>query len=239
MEKIIEFTSLPSTNLYLKENYEQLPNKTVVIASHQTAGRGRLDRVWEDSDDLLFSILLKNHLPDNITNISLLVAASLYKTLIKDLEHVTIKWPNDILVDGKKLVGILLESIVVEEKIECIIIGIGINVNTTKMREALTQKATSMYLQTNKQVDKKTLLNNFLKEFIQDYQLYCEKKSDYLQICREHSYVIGKEVNIFLENELKKAQVLTILENGNLLVLVGDRKIELHSGEITLTELYK
>ncbi|HOD61840.1 MAG TPA: biotin--[acetyl-CoA-carboxylase] ligase, partial [Bacilli bacterium] len=90
MKNIIEFDTLPSTNLYLKENYHQLADRTVVVANHQTAGRGRLSRRWEDSDDLLFSILLKDNLPHNLANISLLVAASLYKTLNEILDNVTI-----------------------------------------------------------------------------------------------------------------------------------------------------
>jgi BirA family biotin operon repressor/biotin-[acetyl-CoA-carboxylase] ligase len=238
MEKIIEFATLPSTNLYLKENYHQLPNKTVIVTNHQTAGRGRLSRVWEDSDDLLFSLLLKEQIPHNIANLSLLVAASLYKTLIKIVDNVTIKWPNDILVHGKKLSGILLESVVVGEQVDCIIIGVGINTNTTKIGSSIASKATSIYLETNYKTDKKTLLKSFLEEFTKDYQLYCTGKSDYLQICKLHSSVIGKLVNVMINNQQKKALVQDILDNGNILLLVDDQQIQLHSGEITLTELY-
>ena len=238
MKNIIEFDTLPSTNLYLKENYHQLADRTVVVANHQTAGRGRLSRRWEDSDDLLFSILLKDNLPHNLANISLLVAASLYKTLNEILDNVTIKWPNDILVRGKKLAGILLESVVIGEKVDCIIIGVGINVNTAKLSEELKQKATSIYLQINRKIDKKELLEKFLKEFRRDYQFYSENKSDYLQICRDHSYVIGKEVIVTINNQPKKALVLDILENGNILLLINEKKVELNSGEITLQELY-
>ena len=238
MEKIIEFATLPSTNLYLKENYHQLPNKTVIVTNHQTAGRGRLSRVWEDSDDLLFSVLLKEQLPHNIANLSLLTAASLYKTLNKIVNNVTIKWPNDILADGKKLSGILLESVVVGEQVDCIIIGVGINVNTIKMNPSIVRKATSIYLETNHKIDKKTLLKSFLKEFVKDYRLYCAGKSDYLQICKLHSSVIGKQVNVMINNQQKKALVKDILDNGNILLLVDNQQIQLHSGEITLTELY-
>ncbi len=238
MKKIIEFTTLPSTNLYLRENYQQLPDKTVIVANHQTAGRGRLSRVWEDSDDLLFSMLLKEQLPPNIANLSLLVAASLYKTLNKIVNNVTIKWPNDILVHNKKISGILLESIVIGEQVECIIIGVGINVNTIRMNPSIASKATSIFLETNHKTDKKTLLKSFLKEFEKDYRLYCAEKSDYLQICKLHSSVIGKQVSVVIDNQQKKALVQDILDNGSILLLVDDQQIQLNSGEITLTELY-
>ena len=238
MYKIIEFQSLPSTNLYIKENYRSLANKTVVMANHQTAGRGRRGRVWQDSDDLLFSILLKKNLPDSITNLSLLMAASLYKTLIKKVENVTIKWPNDILVNGKKLAGILLESVINAGKTEYVVIGVGINTNTEEIDASLQDKATSLYLETKAKVNKKELLRKIIRGFSEEYKLYNEGKSDYLQICRQHSSVIGQEVTIVLNSEQKTAKIIDILSNGNISLMVDDQQIEMNSGEITLTELY-
>ncbi|HKM29834.1 MAG TPA: biotin--[acetyl-CoA-carboxylase] ligase [Bacilli bacterium] len=238
MYKIIEFQSLPSTNLYIKENYRSLANKTVVMANHQTAGRGRRGRVWQDSDDLLFSILLKKNLPESITNLSLLMAASLYKTLIKKVENVTIKWPNDILVNGKKLAGILLESVINAGKTEYVVIGVGINTNTEEIDASLQDKATSLYLETKAKVNKKELLRKIIRGFSEEYKLYNEGKSDYLQICRHHSSVIGREVTIIINNAQKTAKIVDILSNGNISLMVDDQQIEMNSGEITLTELY-
>lgn len=238
MYKIIEFQSLPSTNLYIKENYRSLANKTVVMANHQTAGRGRRGRVWQDSDDLLFSILLKKNLPESITNLSLLMAASLYKTLIKKVENVTIKWPNDILVNGKKLAGILLESVINAGQIEYVVIGVGINTNTEEIDASLQAKATSLYLETKSKVNKKELLRKIVRCFSEEYKLYNEGKSDYLQMCRHHSSVIGREVTVVINDQQKNAKVIDILDNGNISLMVDDQQIEMNSGEITLTELY-
>ena len=74
--KIIKFDTIPSTNLYLKENYQVLDNLTVVCAKHQTKGRGRLGRTWIDNNDLLFSILLKDNL-NNPSDYSFLIASSI------------------------------------------------------------------------------------------------------------------------------------------------------------------
>ena len=78
--KTIKFDTIPSTNLYLKENYQKLENLTCVTANHQTQGRGRLGRTWVDNNDLLFSILLKDNL-FNPSDYSFLIASSIIKVL--------------------------------------------------------------------------------------------------------------------------------------------------------------
>ena len=89
MENILYFDTIPSTNLYLKENYNKLDNLTSVVAHHQTQGRGRLGRSWEDGDDLLMSILIKEEL-DNYSNLSLLISSVIYKVLSKILNNIKI-----------------------------------------------------------------------------------------------------------------------------------------------------
>ena len=126
---LLYFDTLPSTNLYLKENYQTLEHLTSIVAKHQTAGRGRLGRNWCDSDDLLMSILLKNDLnPSSLDSLSLVICATIYNVLSKYTTGLEIKWPNDILYKGKKICGILLER-VISNRVECLIIGFGININ--------------------------------------------------------------------------------------------------------------
>ena len=237
MENLIKFKTIPSTKLYLKENFSKLKDRTIVLADHQTNGRGRLQRNWKDDDDLLFSILLKDNLKGNITNLSLLAAASIYKTLIKHLENVKIKWPNDILVNEKKISGILLESII-SSKVDCVIIGIGINVNTRDFKDDLSKKATSLFLETSVLDDKESLFEELLKDFFYEYELYLQEKSDYLNICRENSYLIGKNVLLMIDEKAKDARVLNILNNGNILLLIDGKEVEMNYGEITLTGVY-
>ena len=112
MYKIINFPTLSSTNQYLKENYKKYDEFVVVTTDNQTNGKGRMDRVWNSSkDDLIFSILLKPKFDSSkIPLISLIMGASLCNVINK-YQNCSIKWPNDIIINDKKIAGILVEAI--------------------------------------------------------------------------------------------------------------------------------
>lgn len=230
------FDVVPSTNQYLKENYKSLANYLVVSADKQTSGRGRLGRVWNDGDDLLFSILIKDKIA-NPSCLSLVVGSALVKALEKYIKPL-IKWPNDILVEkeGKlyKIAGILLEAVTYSE-LECIIIGIGLNVNTDAFSDDLKDKAMSLKMLTNHKYNKQELLKEFLTVFSQDYHEYLRGNSDYLEIQRSKSCLIGKS----FKQDDKDVKVIDILENGNILLEVNGIQFEKSSGEITLQNVYK
>lgn len=230
---IIYFDTIPSTNLYLKENYNNLESMTAVVAKHQTFGHGRLGRSWEDSDDILMSILLKDNYGDNIESLGLLICASIYKVLKEYVENVKIKWPNDILVNNKKICGILLES-VVSDKIECLVLGFGININHQKFTDELKDRATSLLLENKKEYDVKEIALKIYNMFYLDYQKYLNGDKEYLKVCKDNSCLLKKKIN-FYENEiLREATVVDILDNGHILLDVENKLIEKRSGEITL-----
>lgn len=232
------FSTLPSTNTYLKENYRNLPNYTVAIAKHQTAGRGRMDRIWVDGDDLLLSVLIKDSLePNKIPQLALVAAAAVWKTLAPYLA-VEIKWPNDIVYRDRKISGILIESVIISTTLAALIIGIGINVNTKKFPEELFQKATSLTLVTKEEYDQKKLKDDLLYNLDYYYQDFLTSGNEYLKICRENSLLLGKEVVIDDFRNPKSALVLDILESGNILLEVEGKKREYSSGEISLKEFY-
>lgn len=124
MKKIF-FSILPSTNSYIKDNYNDLFNEDVIIANIQTNGRGRFDRVWLSDRDLTFSILFK----DNKYNHSLIAPISIIYALKLNNIEAKIKWPNDIYVSGKKLSGILIEKIKEGKMDVCDIVGVGLNLS--------------------------------------------------------------------------------------------------------------
>ncbi len=237
--KIIKFETITSTNQYLKENYKKIDNLAVICAEHQTNGRGRLGRSWVDSDDLLFSILIKddgNNLA-NITDYSLLIASTIYKVLINYVDCISIKWPNDILYKDKKLVGILLEA-VTTDKIECAIIGVGINVNANCYYGELKNKAISLKQILCKETNKVKLLTNICNQFKDDYSSYQKKENDYLKIIRENFYLSEREVEFIYKGNPCKGIVKGISENGNILINVFGDTIEVSSGEISLQNIY-
>lgn len=163
-KKIINLDIIDSTNDYLKREYLNLENKTIVKAGYQTLGRGQFDRLWqsESNQNLLFSILYKNFELDKISDLKILIKDSLLKLLSKYNIKGTFKEPNDILVNGKKILGILIESKINSNSnyYDYVIVGIGININQTLFNNL---EATSFKILNNKNYIVDEILNKLLE----------------------------------------------------------------------------
>ncbi|MDI9507628.1 MAG: biotin--[acetyl-CoA-carboxylase] ligase [Bacillota bacterium] len=236
--KIIRFPVLPSTNAYLKEHFSALPHGTVVTCDRQTAGKGRFERAWHSDRDLLMSVLIKENLRlSEIPQLGLISAAAVFETLKKHVPDPLIKWPNDIIVGGKKVAGILLESIIGAKRLNCLVIGIGINVNTAAYPESLAKKATSLKLATGAERDIEELrleLIGNLDAFYREFKLGGRRHAD---ICAENSCLIGKEVIFNDFKTSQKGKVLAILENGNIVIETAGVTAEYNYGEITFLDI--
>lgn len=234
MYKIIDFKTLPSTNQYLKENHTSIEEYTVVVAEKQTTGRGRISRKWiSTSDDLTFSILLKPQIETSkIPLISLVIGASLCKVIHKYIKC-DIKWPNDIIINNKKVAGILVEGIVSNE-IEAVVVGVGININSTSFPNDLIIKATSLKNELGKDISKEEILNEILSEFDSLYIDFLNGNNTFINIIKKNNYLKNKEV--YINN--KKIKVLDINELGNLVILEDNIEKEIYYGEVTLTNIY-
>lgn len=237
---IIHFDKLDSTNDYLKENYQKLVNNTVISTSFQEKGKGRLGRIWQNkpNKDLALSILIKNNFLD-FNEYSLIAGASVYLTLKELGINSKIKWPNDILINDKKVSGILCEAISYNQNIECVIVGIGININSTGFNISLKNKATSLLLQTSNHYNIDNIENMLLENFKNLYNKALFSDKEYLEICRKNSYLTNKEIDFIYKNENRTGQVLEILENGDLYVKSNNEYLQLNSGEVTLSKNYK
>ena len=161
--KKIHFKTINSTNTYIKENYKDLPNFTCVSSAHQSQGHGRYNRNWEsnNNENLMFSILIKNKkLIEKFPSISLAIATCILKLLTSyKIKNISIKWPNDVYVNDKKICGILLEGIANE----CLIIGVGLNVNQTNFSKEIEDKTTSIIKIKNKKTSIFLLKNKLYK----------------------------------------------------------------------------
>ena len=234
--KVIRFKEINSTNTYLKDNYQKMENLSIVVADHQTDGRGRLGRTWVDNDDLLFSILIKEYL-EKPTDYSLLIASKIVKVLVE--YNPTVKWPNDIMIGDKKVCGILLESISKNE-MECVIIGVGINVNTSVFPDDLLVKATSLKNERKKDIDKESLLQEITKTFEKEYCDYQKSRSDFLENIRKNFYLTDKNVSFIYNGEEKNGIVKGINNDGFIIITLDNNEtITLSSGEVTLSDVYK
>lgn len=234
-KRYIHFDSIDSTNTYLKNHYKELRNLTFVSASYQSQGHGRMKRNWQSNknENLMFSFLIKNpKLINEFSSISLVSGVAVSKVLIKlKLPNVTIKWPNDVYVDDKKICGILMESISNESSLDCLVVGIGINLNTKEFDDELKDKATSYYLLKNKKI---SILNVKLKIY---HQIKKELKhiddKKYLEFFKEHNYLKDKEAYILLNDEKKLVKILDVNEDNTLKILCDNKEMNINSGEVT------
>jgi BirA family biotin operon repressor/biotin-[acetyl-CoA-carboxylase] ligase len=157
------YARLPSTNTFLKERLAlegQLPSGTVIAAREQTQGRGRREREWISSsgENLTFSVLLRGkYNPRHLPSASMAAAVAVAELLESEGLKPALKWPNDVLVNGKKICGILSEGIP-----GGVIIGIGLNVNMQNA-EHIDQPATSVLMEAGKRRDVDELLGKLLK----------------------------------------------------------------------------
>ena len=169
--KLHYFSEIDSTNTYARRLAEQGAGEgAVIIAEAQTRGRGRLGRRWVSPPfvNLYFSVILRPQLsPVHAPQLTLMAAVALTDTITQFLPTPPIiKWPNDILVGGKKLAGVLAESSCDAERIEFVILGIGVNLNypIASMPEVIRERATSIVTLTQKNVSREA----FVRRLIQD-----------------------------------------------------------------------
>ena len=244
---IIHFNTIDSTNNKAKElATTDVPSGSVVVSEEQTSGRGRFGREWNSpkSKGIWMSIILKPDMdPTNASNITLIGAAAVTEALNEFGIQARIKWPNDIILNNKKLGGILTEMSSELNLINYIIIGIGINVNTSKedFSQGLEKIATSLKLETGQEFQRNKFLGNILNHF---ERLYEEYLSGYnlkatIEVCRRNSIILGKEIQLYSKGILITAKAIDIDEKGLLIIEHKDLRIEkILSGEVSMHGLY-
>ena len=232
--KRIHFKEIDSTNTYLINNYLNLDNMTVVSTDYQREGIGRKNRKWYgDSDSIMCSVLVKENLNKiDISIIPLLIAKSIHQTLSIYHQDIKIKWPNDLLINKRKLSGILVKSIIDTLEVKALVIGFGININNKEFNQEISSIATSLFLETNITYDKDVILNQILSKIENDLKQINNK--EIIDYCNEYSCLLGREVTFLKDNETINAEVMKIDEYGHLLVKKDRNIISLNSGEITL-----
>ncbi len=237
--KLLKFDCIDSTNTYGKANFDTLDDKTVIIANEQTKGRGRFNRVWvsKNCENIYLSLVLKPQNTKYITNLTQymsVVSADVLKTYNVQPQ---IKWPNDVLVNNKKICGILSEGVIKNNQLSGIVLGIGINLNMDdKTLNSIDRPATSLNIETGKQINKEEFLKKLIDSFFENYNNAMQNgfeyfKNDYLK------YVdfLGKTVFIQQRDNDKKEQYIAknIDNQGNLVVLDSTNKEKIiYSGDL-------
>jgi BirA family biotin operon repressor/biotin-[acetyl-CoA-carboxylase] ligase len=227
------FNEISSTNNKAKELAKKGEREgTVVISRIQKRGRGRFDRLWESPEGGIYlSIILKpDCLIDKTTLLPLIAALAVSKTIDYYGLHSKIKWPNDVMVNGKKIAGILLESIIKEEKLEYVILGIGINFNIdiNFLSEDIRNNVTSMFYELKISLDYYNFLKKLFMFVDRYYTLFLKGNFNaILREWKENSDTIGKGIRIYTGSEEIIGRVYDIDQSGFLIVktISGERKI--------------
>lgn len=244
-KNLIVLDSVDSTNDYLKKlGNEGCENGTVVAAREQTKGKGRLGRTWQSKKDdgIAFSVLLRpNVAPSEVSAITPLAGLAVCKAIREYTKlDCVIKWPNDIIVGRKKLVGILTEMSAEFDAVEYVITGIGINVDHTSFPEEIAFKATSLLLETGRHVDKNEFLacvvEHIENEFVKNnLELTSTALSEYTDLCA----TVGRSVTFQRGTRRISGMAVGVSEHGELKVMMSDGTISLvNSGEVTVQGIY-
>jgi BirA family biotin operon repressor/biotin-[acetyl-CoA-carboxylase] ligase len=229
------FESIDSTNDYLKNNYLTLPHLTIISAKHQISGKGRYARRWmDDGTQALFSILLKEKIhKDMLEQLPFVVAKSLHQQLYPLLPFLSIKWPNDLVHQDKKLAGILVESIFSGNQLQAIVIGIGLNVNTVNFPSELQAIATSLKQITHQDTSIHEWIVSLSQAIIQEINssiLFLQT----IEYCNQFLSLKGKVIQFIQQETLLHGVVKQILPSGQLQVMVKDQLVSIRSGEVTV-----
>lgn len=245
-ENVHYFESVDSTNNVVKLMAEEgAEHGTVVVADVQTAGRGRIGREWTSPKNggIWMSVLLRPDIrPENASRLTLVAAMAVRETLAKKTGvDCWIKWPNDIVTNGKKICGILTEMKSQAGEVNYIVVGIGINVNIERFPEELTETASSLYIETGRSFERSEIIEEFGKSFAKYYDIF---------MLTQDMSVLMMEYNNCLANYNNKVKILDtrntytgvsegINEAGELLVRdeTGNMNV-VRTGEVSVRGIY-
>lgn len=234
---IVYYSETNSTNLQAKENSYK-SDGTVFIADYQKSGRGRMGREWksDSGSGLWFSILLKPDIsPENAASITLIAGIAVCTVMREYGFDAGIKWPNDIVVNGKKICGILNEMSVRENDVCYVVCGIGINVNNARFDGELSDKATSMNIEGDKDYEREIVLQKVLSEFEKCYKEFLKSGiHDFLNDYKSLCVTLNREVSIETTGTKKNAYAVDITSGGELVVEIDGQRRELCSGEVSV-----
>lgn len=216
------------------------PEGTIAIAEIQNAGKGRRGKSWVSpkGTGIWMSILLRPDIePTEASKLTLIAGLSVCRAIrnITGL-NALIKWPNDILLNNKKVCGILTELSAEIEKINFVVVGVGINVNTVDFAPELVGIATSLKNESGNKFLRKSIIQGFLKEFENYYGKYVKNNdfNDFLYEYKSLCTTLGKDVDVISKNSFR-GKAIDITNEGELIVRKdnGDEEV-VFSGEVSI-----
>lgn len=222
--EIVYFENTDSTNRQARMlARDGAKHGTLVIADTQSAGRGRRGRGWISpaGEGIFMSLIVRPDVhPSRVAKMSLTLALAVAQAIRKETGlDARIKWPNDIVIGGRKICGLLLEMDATAEKVESIVAGVGINVHQTAFAEEIAHTASSLDLMAGRRVSRSAIVRAFLKEFEQAMALADDEMMDAYRAC---SATIGQRVQVIALDGTYIGTAKGITESGSLLVETDD-----------------
>ncbi|MCM1045177.1 MAG: biotin--[acetyl-CoA-carboxylase] ligase [Candidatus Gastranaerophilales bacterium] len=246
------YSELGSTNAQAKIEAENgAAAGTLIVADMQTAGRGRRGRTWSSpaNTNIYYTLILKpDFSPDKAPMLTLLMGLSVAKGMEKtfgdrgdEALRPEIKWPNDVVVNGKKVCGILTEMSIEHDYIQNVVVGVGINVKKQEFEPELAKKATSLEAESGVQISRCTLIANIMESFEKDYETFC-RKGDLSGQRKDYNKRLvnkDKEVRVLDPHGEYQGVAKGISDIGELIVELADGTIrEVFAGEVSVRGLY-
>lgn len=228
-EKILSFSEIESTNQFARENLDKLPYGTVIWSLRQRHGYGRFGRNWiSDNGGLWFSVVFKPSLLSEPNIYTKLLSVAVVES-IQELgyKNSRIKWPNDILIERKKVAGILTETVFSGTRLRGIVVGVGLNVNN-RLPEALLESATTLSSTKNEYIPLGMILEKILHrtEILRKKYLIRGKTKYLTRKWRNHlAFIEGDEITVSLDENTKVRGIINRISPSSL-------QLQLESGEI-------
>jgi BirA family biotin operon repressor/biotin-[acetyl-CoA-carboxylase] ligase len=242
-KKVFVFESIDSTNTCAKTLAEADSEAgAVVIADHQTRGVGRHGRAWqsEPGANLLFSCILRPSVPQERAGLLTFYAAV---AVARAAESVTgrqleCKWPNDLLLNGKKCCGILLENSFANGRLSYSVVGIGLNVNQPSFPDEMTHRATSLAREAGSEFDRKQLLQRILEELDALYPDASEGRFDrILAEWNDRCTMFGKEIEVENHESKLRGKAVRLNTDGGLVIETAEGRRVVYAGDVTLASI--
>lgn len=240
------YETLPSTNLQAKLDAENGAGEgTLVVADMQTAGRGRRGRTWSSppKTNVYFTLILKpDYAPELASMVTLVMGLAVTEGVrVTCGLDAGIKWPNDIVINGKKVCGMLAELSVERDFIHYIVMGAGINVGLQEFAPEIAATATSLQQECGEKVPRAVLVANVMKAFEECYEIFRTEQSFASLRQRYNDLLVNKDREVLVldpKGEFKGVS-LGINETGELLVKREDGTVtEVYAGEVSVRGIY-
>lgn len=234
-----------STNTKAQQLAEDgYPDGTLVVAEQQDAGKGRRGRGWESprGAGIFMTILLKPQIaPNNASMLTLVAALAVASAVTEQTGHPAgIKWPNDIVMNGKKICGILTEMSAQSDYINHVVTGIGINVHNASFPEEISHMATSLLLETKRHYNRAALIEKVLEQFEHYYAVFM-KTEGLGELVREYNgYLVNmhQSVRVLDPKEPFDGKAMGITPRGELIVDTWESRRLVSAGEVSVRGIY-